>query len=167
MTQEEFKDNLLNYRNSLFLKAIKFTKEPNDANDLVQDTLLKATRFASKFQYGSDIEAWLYVIMRNTFYNNKLARTKLRKVIIQTEVITSAQLMKTPISNAGEDAFAMRDINKVIDNLPKDYSVPFLRLCEGYTYEEISSELGISLAIVKNRIHLARQRLQKKLKKFR
>ena len=146
--------------------AMKFTSDVEDANDLVQDTLIKAIRYHDHYQQGTNMRGWLYTIMRNTFINDYRQRQRKKGLIDVIEDITSYQLVKSASNNLGENSFLMEDINKALKNLQPEYSTPFLKYFQGYKYTEIAEELQIPIGTVKTRIHLARQLLKAKLKMY-
>ena len=146
--------------------AMKFTADIEDANDLVQDTLIKAIRYHAQYQDGTNLRAWLYTIMRNTFINDYRQRQRRRGLMDVTDDITSDKLVKSASNNLGENVFLMEDINKALKNLQPEYSTPFLKYFEGYKYHEIAEELQIPIGTVKTRIHFARQILKGKLKMY-
>ena len=146
--------------------ALNFTKDIEDANDLVQDTMIKAIRYATMYKEGTNIKAWLYTIMKNTFINNYRRGSKRNSIMETTEDLSSSQLKASASSNQGENKFMMDDINKAISNLQSDYSTPFIKYFEGYKYHEIAEELNIPIGTVKTRIHVARQVLKSNLKMY-
>jgi RNA polymerase sigma factor (sigma-70 family) len=167
MTQSEFSHSVNLFSGALRLHALNFTKDPDDANDLLQDTLVKATRFAENFNQGTNIKGWLFVIMRNTFINSYRKGQRHRDRIVQVEEISSANLSHSATSNYAESKFAMEDIKNALNRLPTAYSVPFIRYFEGYKYQEIAEELGIPVGTVKTHIHQARLQLKKQLKQYK
>ena len=167
MTQKEFSETIGMHASSLKSHALNFTKDPEDANDLMQETLLKATRFVSKFEDGTNIKGWLFVIMRNTFINNYKKNLKTRDRTVQEEDITSAHLHYSASTNGSVGSFAMQDISRALSMLPKKYSVPFIRYFEGYKYHEIAEEMQLPLGTVKTYIHEARIQLKKYLKQYK
>lgn len=166
MTQKEFSETISVHASSLRLHALNFTRDPEDANDLLQDTLLKATRFVSNFQDGTNIKGWLFVIMKNTFINNYRKHPKTRDVTVQEDEITSANLYYSATTNGSVGSFAMQDINRALSMLPERYSSPFVRYFEGYKYHEIAEEMQLPLGTVKTYIHEARILLKKYLKQY-
>lgn len=166
MTQNEFSEIISLYADSLHSHALNFTRDQDDANDLLQDTLLKATRFISNFEEGTNIKGWLFVIMKNTFINNYNRSLKRRDKTIQEEEISSANLHHSATSNGAESSFAIQDIQKALKQLPDNYSVPFIRYFEGYKYQEIADELNVPIGTVKTHIHQARIYLKKYLKQY-
>ncbi len=167
MTQKEFSETISFHASSLRSHALNFTRDPEDANDLLQETLLKATRFVSKFEDGTNIKGWLFVIMKNTFINNYKKTLKTRDRTVQEEEITSANLYHSATTNGSEGSFAMQDINLALAMLPEKYSVPFIRYFEGYKYHEIADDMQLPLGTVKTYIHEARILLKKYLKQYR
>lgn len=166
MDQNEFSLIADKHASALHTHAMKFTRDEDEAKDLVQDTLLKGVRFCANFDRGTNIKGWLYVIMRNTFINNYRKDQKKQSLIVQEEELSSPSLMKTATRNASGSAFMMEDIRKALASLPETYSYPFQRYFEGYKNEEISAELNIPLGTVKTHIHQARLMLKKYLKNY-
>lgn len=147
-------------KSSLELFAKKFTSDLDDANDLVQDTMLKAFRYTNMYTEGTNLRGWLYTIMRNTYINSYKQVSKKNSIIYMGEDLNSAQLRKSASNNLGESKFIMEDISKAIKGLKPEYATPFLRYFEGYKYHEIAIQLCIPIGTVKTRIFLARQALR-------
>lgn len=166
MTKFEF-NHLVNHHSlSLRSYALNFTKDSEDANDLVQDTMLKAITYYNKFKEGTNLKGWLFTIMKNTFINNYRRLVKTNALIIQSEDISSANLCFSSSKNQAESKFVLGDIDKALATLPQDYYVPFMRYFEGYKYHEIADMLEIPIGTVKTRIHVARGILKKYLKTY-
>lgn len=166
MTTFEFNHLVNAHSVSLKSHALKFTNDVEDANDLVQDTLVKAIRFYENFQEGTNIKGWLFVIMRNTFINNYRKLAKTRTLITQSDEISSVNLAHSATKNNAEGKFIVGDINKALASLPEAYHTPFIRYFEGYKYHEIADMLQIPLGTVKTRIFVARDMLKKYLKTY-
>jgi len=146
--------------------ALKFTRDIDDANDLVQETLIKALRFQSSFQEGTNIRGWLFVILKNTFLNN-YRKTKLTRGLIKSDdELTAGEFTSIAAENKAMRSFVMADIQKALAKVPETYRVPFVRYFEGYKYHEIADEIGIPLGTVKTNIHQARLMLKKYLKVY-
>lgn len=157
---------ICNHRPCLESFAMKFTKNVEDANDLVQDTVIKAIRYHNLYKKGTNLRAWLYTIMRNTFINDYKRLNRKTALIVTTDDFSSYQLKTSSSTNQGVNKFIMQDINKAMEHLQPEYSLPFLRYFEGYKYHEIADELGIPVGTVKTRIHVARRVLKAKLKMY-
>lgn len=167
MSPSDFAKAAKKVERKLFAHALTFTKDEDDAKDLLQETMVKGIRFCDSFDEHTNIASWLYVIMRNTFINSYLKAVKKRELITTDEEISSAQLLPSASVNAGPSSFALGDIRQAMEALSPVYRTPFQRYFEGYKYEEIAIELDIPLGTVKTRIHQAREQLKKYLKIYR
>lgn len=157
---------ICNHQSCLEKFAMKFTNDVENANDLVQDTIIKAIRYHYLYKTGTNLRGWLYTIMRNTFINEYRRDSRKNALIQTTDDLTSFQLKQSAANNSGENKFVMEDINKAMARLQPEYSGPFLRYFEGYKYHEIAKELDIPIGTVKTRIHMARQFLKSQLKMY-
>ena len=151
---------------SLKMYALHFTHDADDANDLVQDTLLKAITYYNKFKEGTNLKGWLYTIMKNTFINNYRRFVKISSFVTKSDEISSANLVFSSTKNQGESKFIMDDIKLALSKLPEEYYVPFSMYFEGFKYHEIADHLTIPIGTVKTRIHVARKLLKKSLKPY-
>ncbi|MFD1771075.1 sigma-70 family RNA polymerase sigma factor [Sphingobacterium suaedae] len=167
MNKLEFNTLVIQQADSLKTYARNFTRDQDDANDLVQDTLLKAVTYFKNFKDGTNLKGWLYTIMKNTFINNYRRVVKTNSFITKEEEITSANLVVSATSNVGENKFVMEDINQALSSLSEDYYVPFTMYFEGYKYHEISEYLNIPIGTVKTRIHVARKAMKKTLNAYK
>lgn len=163
MNRFEFNNLVIQHSDSLRSYARNFTREQEDANDLVQDTLLKAVTYFKNFREGTNLKGWLYTIMKNTFINNYRRITKLNTFLTKEEEISPANLMVSASYNQGENAFVADDIAHTLNSLSEEYYVPFTMYYEGYKYHEISEHLNIPIGTVKTRIHMARKTMKRKL----
>ncbi len=162
----EFTSLLTNHQPSLKMYALHFTHDTEDANDLVQDTMLKAISYYTKFREGTNIKAWLYTIMKNTFINNYKKMVRVSAFVVRADEISSANLMYSSTCNHGETKFVMDDLQNALKKLPDTYLVPFNMYFEGYKYYEIAEHLDLPIGTVKTRIHVARQLIKKYLKPY-
>ncbi len=166
MSTLEFNNLLTN--NAKYLKgfAYNFTRNVEDAEDLLQDTMVKALRYKDHFQEGTNFKGWLFTIMRNIFINN-YKRKKLRNTI--TDQTTNQYYLN--YGTVSEDKVNTRinekDINKAISQLTYEFRTPFQMFIDGYHYDEIASAMGIPMGTVKSRIFHARKRLMSELSDFR
>lgn len=166
MTNIEFSTLVTRQASSLKIYAMRFTKDADDANDLVQDTILKAITYFNKFKEGTNLKGWLYTIMKNTFINNYRRIVKIGSFVTQTDEISSQQLSYSASKNDGENKFVMDDIKNALSKLQKEYYVPFTMYFEGFKYHEIADHLTIPIGTVKTRIHVARKLLKDDLKVY-
>lgn len=157
---------ICNHRSCLEAFAMKFTNDVEDANDLVQDTLIKAIRYHYLYKQGTNLRGWLYTIMKNTYINSYRRSARKTALIDTTEDFTPYQLCASAANNQGENKFVMEDIDRALAKLQPEYSTPFLIYFEGYKYHEIAEELDIPIGTVKTRIHMARQVLKGQLKMY-
>lgn len=166
MTKIEFNTMVMRQASSLKMYALHFTHDSDDANDLVQDTLLKAITYYNKFKEGTNLKGWLYTIMKNTFINNYRRFVKISSFVTKSDEISSANLVFSSTKNQGESKFVMDDIKSALGKLPGEYYVPFSMYFEGFKYHEIADHLEIPIGTVKTRIHVARKLLKKSLKPY-
>lgn len=166
MSKNEFKSMVSSHAESLKMYALHFTHDDEDANDLVQDTVLKAITYHEKFKEGTNLKGWLYTIMKNTFINNYRRFVKISGMVTKSDEISSSNLVYSSTKNKGENQFVMDDIREAMDKLSEEYYVPFTMYFEGYKYHEIAEHLSIPIGTVKTRIHVARKSLKKSLKTY-
>ncbi|WP_442591732.1 sigma-70 family RNA polymerase sigma factor [Pedobacter sp. AW31-3R] len=159
-------DQICSHMDCLEKFAFKFTRDLEDANDLVQDTVIKAIRYHHLYKTGTNLRGWLFTIMRNTFINDYRKGVRKSALIDTSEELNSYQLHTSAMKNEGENKFILDDINKAMEKLQPEYSIPFLRYFEGYKYQEIADELQIPIGTVKTRIFMARQSLKSQLKMY-
>lgn len=168
--QKEFLDEAIPHMNLLYNFARHLTGNEEDANDLLQDTYLKAYRFWDKYEKGTNIRAWLFRIMKNSYINKYRKNSKEPESVdfgeieefytsVQEEEAIEDNLAKKIFNNLFED-----EVQKAIDELPTDFKTVII-LCdiEGFTYEEIAEFLDIPIGTVRSRLHRARKVLQKNL----
>ncbi|MFQ5712747.1 MAG: sigma-70 family RNA polymerase sigma factor [Candidatus Scalinduaceae bacterium] len=170
----EFELDALKYIDSLFNIAMRMTRNKDDAEDLVQETYLKMHRFSHTFDEGSNLKAWLFKILRNTFIN--LYRKKIREPQeihygnneefylfnrITADRTDDKVLGKGTI---GIEEYLEEEIKYALDNLPLAFrEVVLYSDVEGLSYEEISGIVGCPIGTVKSRLYRARRALQKLL----
>ncbi|NEM97333.1 RNA polymerase sigma factor [Pontibacter burrus] len=167
MTAIEFSNLIERVTQSLRPVAFNLTRDVDDAKDLVQETMLKALSNKDKFKAGTNLKAWLYTIMRNTFINNYNKITKRSSNIDSTEYLQYLNTNENYITqNKGTATFVMNDINEAIAGLNEEHRTPFMMYYIGYKYTEIAEKLQIPIGTVKNRIHIARKELKQSLKVY-
>lgn len=164
MTAIEFNYAINNSAKTLKPFALRLTKDKDDANDLLQDTLMKAFLNRDKFATGTNLKAWLYTIMKNTFITNYQRMVRRKTFIDTTDNLHFINSSSTTIKNDAIEGFAMADITGSIKKLDDVYKVPFEMHFKGFKYHEIADRLQIPIGTVKNRIHIARKVLKQDLK---
>jgi len=148
-----------------YLKGLawKYTKNENDANDLIQDTICKAIEKTKYYKRGTNFKAWISVVMRNIFINGY--RKKRRYNLVSVEESPHILNNYETISTAEYSLFS-EEINSAIAQLtPKSKEI--ISLCKlGFSYKDMADRLELPLGTIKSRIHIARKSLQVELKKI-
>ncbi len=163
MTNKEFNYAIFKTSKALKPYAIKLTKDYEEANDLLQDTLMKAYLNRDKYSDGTNLKAWLYTIMKNTFITNYQRMIRKNTYVDTTENLHYINSFDNTIENLAYSTFAQEDINKAIGALEDTFSTPFMLYFRGFKYHEIAQKLDIPIGTVKNRIHIARKELKSRL----
>lgn len=172
-SEQIFEDEFLPVADSLYNFAYSLVLNEDDANDLVQDTYLKAWRFISSYQEGTNAKAWLFKILKNT-YINEYRRKKLRPAEVDYEDfityhdadeashVGSLDLRHEVFSDMLGD-----EMTKAINELPVDFRTIIL-LCdiEDFSYEEIAKIIDIPIGTVRSRLFRARNMLKDKLRDY-
>lgn len=167
MSTIEFNKQVLNLKSALGYFALSLTSNAEDAKDLLQDTLLKAIVYKDKFTDATNLKAWLYTIMKNTFINNYRKSVKVNQIIDNTKDLYYMNIPQQSGVSSPVSQISMKDINKAIDSLGDELKMPFKMFFEGYKYKEIADRFGLPIGTVKSRIFLARKELMHELKDFR
>ena len=167
MSTIEFNRQVLDLRSALNYFALSLTSNAEDAKDLLQDTLLKALTYKDKFAESTNLKAWLYTIMKNTFINNYRRSVKTNQIIDNTKDLYFLNIpqnsgVASPLSKIGE-----KDILRCISKLNDELRVPFQMFFDGHKYKEIADYLQLPIGTVKSRIFLARKQLMTALSDFR
>jgi RNA polymerase sigma factor (sigma-70 family) len=166
MTGSEFGYNVDQLSIALKPFAMKLTKNHDEADDLLQDTLMKAYRNMDKFADGTNLKAWMYTIMKNTFITNYQRMVRRNTFIDTTENLHFINSTGSTIQNNAYENFAMKDINEAVETLSDTYKIPFMMHFRGFKYHEIAEKLNIPIGTVKNRIHIARKDLKNLLQVY-
>lgn len=165
-----FDQEFMPHLDAMYNFAYKLTYDEDDANDLVQDTYMKAFRFINSFQKGTNAKAWLYRILKNSFINEYRKKSRQPGKVDYQEVenyynsedaqetITVDLRVETLKDMMGDE------MTLALNGLPVDFRTVII-LCdlEGFTYEEMSKILDIPIGTVRSRLHRARNLLKEKL----
>lgn len=163
METTNFKNQVTDHYKPLRGYALKLTRNLDDADDLVQETMLKAFKNDEKFAQGTNMKGWLYTIMRNLFINNYRRMVNSHVFTDDTDNQFYINSASNTSKNTGETRLVLEDIHKAIDQLSDNLKTPFMMSYNGYKYEEIAKSLSIPLGTVKIRIHNARLKLKDSL----
>jgi RNA polymerase sigma-70 factor (ECF subfamily) len=163
---DEFTREALSYVDSLFGTALRLTRRAPDADDLVQDTYLKAFRSASQFKRGTNLKAWLFTILHNTFRNMRRHDGR-NPIEVDSEVVEQAEDVagqnQTPeqlLTRATLDA----DLQAALDALPEAFrQAVWLRDVEEFSYAEIARMIDVPIGTVMSRISRGRRMLYERL----
>ncbi len=166
----EFEQEAIPHMDAAYNFALRMTGDEDDADDLVQETFLKAFRFFDKFEKGTNCKAWLFRIMKNSYINDYRKQTKEPDKIDYEDVQNFYENIKSDqveMQHYEPDAFTNLlddEISSAITDLPEDFrTVIILSDIEGFTYEEISDFVDIPVGTVRSRLHRARKMLYAQL----
>lgn len=170
---EDFEREAVPHMDALFNFALKMTGDSDEADDLVQETYLKAFRFFDKFEKGTNCKAWLFRIMKNTYINKYRKETKEPDKVDYEEVENFYENVKPSSTDSAHlerdiyDNLLDDELSEAINSLPDDFKTVVI-LCdiEGFTYEEIADFIDVPVGTVRSRLHRARKMLFTKLQKY-
>ncbi len=165
MTSIQFQSEVIRLQPLLKPIAMKFTRDEVEADDLIQDTMVKAITNREKFMEGTNLKAWVYTIMKNTFITNYHRIVKRRTFVDSTANLYFINNTTHATQNEAGTSLAMEEIHEAIEGLNHDLRTSFLMYYKGYKYHEIADILSLPLGTVKNRIHIARKQLKTKIKR--
>ena len=172
-----FTDDVMEYAPQLYSAALRMTRNPSDAEDVLQETLLKAYRGYHTFTPDTNLKAWLYRILTNTFINKYRRQTR-RPHEVELGELEDLYLFKRlgedglggSVRSAEEEAldrFVDEDIKAAVESLPENFRIPVLLAdVEGFSYKEIAKIMDVPIGTVMSRLHRGRKALQQALWKF-
>jgi RNA polymerase sigma-70 factor (ECF subfamily) len=175
--QARFADQAMEFMPSLYNAALRMTRNPADAEDLVQETYLRAYRGFGGFEEGTNLKAWLYRILTNTYINSYRAKRR-RPEESDVENIEDLYLFRRlgglEAAMAGRsaedellDRFTEAEVKEAIESLPENFRMAVLLAdVEGFAYREIAEILDIPIGTVMSRLHRGRKALEKRLYEF-
>jgi RNA polymerase sigma-70 factor (ECF subfamily) len=166
-TGSEFANEAITHLDSLYRGALRLTRNPEQAQDLVQDTYVRALRYQHSFEAGTNMKAWLFAIMRNLFWDRFKSSHKddvslddVGEFPLYDKLKDSAEIPEAEVL----DKLAAGEVVKAIEQLPPLHrEVVLLVDVEGFSYKDAAQVLGIPIGTVMSRLHRARQQLQKSL----
>ena len=166
-----FEQDVIPYMGQLYPAALRMTRNPSDAEDLVQETFAKAYAGFHQFTPGTNLRAWLHRILSNTFINNYRRKRREPVQALGTELAedwqTSSDPLQPPAASAETEALEQlgdSEILQALRELPEDFRVTiYLADVEGYPYREIAEMMHTPIGTVMSRLHRGRGKLRDKL----
>lgn len=166
MSALEFNTEVIKLISTLERFTFKFTSNQEEAKDLVQDTLVKALSNYHRFQKNTNIKAWLFTIMRNTFINDYHKNIKIKSVVSHNYNIQELANVNHDYAPSPEKELEHNDIQEGISKLKDELKTPLELYRKGYKYKEIAIMLEVPIGTIKFRIHQAREILKTNLKVY-
>lgn len=171
--QADFNEEIIPHLDALYNFGLRLTYDPNDAEDLVQDTIVKAYRFFSSYEKGTNAKAWLFRILKNSYINNYRKKSKKPSQVDYDEVSSFYETIRDERTDTSdlEDTMYREliddDITKALDDIPEDFRTVVL-LCdvEDFTYEEIANMLDVPIGTIRSRLHRGRNLLKAQLMEY-
>lgn len=167
MRTANFAQDLLSVQTELLNFAYKLTADREEANDLLQETSLKALDNEDKYTAETNFKGWIYTIMRTIFINNYRKALRDQTYVDQTDNQFYLNQNIDIEGDSTEGSYDLKEMRRIVNALPKEYRIPFSMYVSGFKYREIADKLGLPLGTVKSRIYFTRQKLQEELKDFR
>ena len=176
-TKDQFTSDAMQYAPQLFSTALRMTRNRIDAEDLVQETYIKGWRSFHTFHEGTNLRAWLFRIMTNT-YINKYNAQKRKGTEVELDDVEELFLYKrlgsidqSQLSSSAEDQmldlFTDDEVKNALEELPEDFRIPVLLSdVDGFSYKEIAEMLEIPIGTVMSRLHRGRKAMQKMLYEY-
>lgn len=173
----DFASQAMEYMPGLYSSAMRMTRNSADAEDLVQETYLRAYRAFDTFQEGSNLRAWMYRILTNTFinsYRSKKRRPEQSDIDDVEDLYLYKRIGGLAEGHLGQSAeeelmehFSEAEVKDAVESLPESFRIPVLLAdVEGFSYKEIAEILDVPIGTVMSRLHRGRRALQKALDEF-
>ncbi|MCD8529627.1 MAG: sigma-70 family RNA polymerase sigma factor [Flavobacterium sp.] len=162
----EFTKEVMSFREGLRYFALSLTRNEEDSNDLVQETMLKAFTYKERFQENTNLKAWLYTIMKNIFINNYRRNVKSKTILDHSPNTYYINLPQNSKNADPNSQLSFKELSETVNNLEDEYKIPFMMYFEGFKYKEIADHLNLPIGTVKSRIFLARKQLMGNLAEY-
>ena len=170
---KRFEEEALPLANALYGGALRMTRNPADAADLVQETYLRAFRSWKQFQPGTNLKAWMYRILTNLYITSYRVKKREPQIVSTAEAVDfdlyqnlrdTAPRVADSAENIVLDSLGDEDVQKALADLPEDFRmVVSLADIDGFSYKEMATILDIPIGTVMSRLHRGRKLLQKSL----
>ncbi len=157
----------MSLQSNLFNFAMMLTSNRDDANDLLQDTTLKALDNQEKFADGTNFKGWVFTIMRNIFINNYRRASRAATVVDTTENMYHLNLSQDSGLESPDESYTAQEITEAINEFSDEFRIPFSMHIAGYKYNEIAEKMNLPLGTIKSRIFFARKKLQERFADYR
>ena len=173
MASDPFETEALSFLDALYRTGLRMTRSEAEAEDLVQETYIRAFRFREQFTPGTNLKAWLFRILTNTFinqYRRKAARPETTELDDVEESILYRHMRDVSPGSSSPDPEAelidntlSSEVKEALEALPEKFRTTLLLDVEGFSYKEIAEMLDIPIGTVMSRLHRGRKFLQKRL----
>jgi RNA polymerase sigma-70 factor, ECF subfamily len=173
VANDEFETEALRHLDALYRTALRMTRSEADAEDLVQETFIRAFRFRDQFTLGTNMKAWLFRILTNTFintYRRKAAQPEVTDLEGVDEFSLYRRMADDRAASSSPDpesellkGVVDTEVTDALEELPEKFRTAVLLDVEGFSYKEIAEMLGIPIGTVMSRLHRGRKFLQKRL----
>ncbi len=163
MTALEFNYKLMGLQKNLSYFAYTLTSNYEDAQDLVQETYLKALTNRDKFTDDTNLKAWAFTIMKNTFINNYRQSVRNNTMLDKTDDLYFINVSNESHIGLPDSAMSVKEIQKEIRSIDPDQRKAFELYNSGFKYKEIADQLNLSIGTVKSRIFFTRKKLMEKI----
>jgi RNA polymerase sigma-70 factor (ECF subfamily) len=173
VASDEFEAEALRHLDALYRTALRMTRSEADAEDLVQETYIRALRFREQFTLGTNMKAWLFRILTNTFintYRRKASQPDVTDLEGVDEFSLYRRMADDRAASTSPDPEAEllnsvvdTEVTDALEELPEKFRTTVLLDVEGFSYKEIAEMLGIPIGTVMSRLHRGRKFLQKRL----
>jgi RNA polymerase sigma-70 factor, ECF subfamily len=173
VSQDAFETEALSYIDALYRTALRMTRSEADAEDLVQETYIRALRFREQFTPGTNLKAWLFRILTNTFINSYRKRSRAPETTELDDVDEFSLYRRMSDDRAASsspdpereflDGIVSGEVKDALADLPEKFRTTVLLDVEGFSYKEIAEMLGVPIGTVMSRLHRGRKFLQRRL----
>jgi RNA polymerase sigma-70 factor (ECF subfamily) len=171
---DRFERDALVFMDQLYAAALRYTKNPEDARDLVQDTYLKAFNSFHQFEEGTNLRAWLYRVLTTTFinsYRKDQRRPQLASGELEDWQLAEAQSHTSDLGKSAEvealENLPDSDIKRALQEIPEEFRIAvYLADVEGFSYKEIADIVEVPAGTVMSRLHRGRKLLREKLSDY-